>query len=459
MLGDKMRVFKIFFFLTMFSGSIQFVLAQEPNQTLTNADILNMSKSGISDQIILLSIQKAATKFDTSPDALIHLKTAGISDAVMGAMLTASSAGVKVTQRDCSQMLDKVLASVGTKEKLGSVQSTQMFGKSFVSRAGGTTEFQLDRVTNYLGSIHVSLRPTTGIGSTIVITPDFNYLISGKMTTSIPASVLQDIMTTFKLEPIYISQHRGEYSCVSGGTEQIGSATTAKLVIKGGEVAGVFNADPETGRLLRTTYQSSSTGQSVIDFSDWRMVDDIYLSFKRHVVTSSTNTEILFSEFKVNPVVDVVLFQPPGQQVAASVTLKVLQSESVPYTVQTNGGISTACNISGSTSTSLTTSTYGNMTYGNASSTPSLQMNCKSTDTTIRWTHVLNAMFVQASDGNAYIIACDRAWAWSKCKPLRTGDTFLASRGDKGFVVQSYNGKSKEQEATYSILQSKAPHE
>lgn len=65
-------------------------------------------------------------------------------------------------------------------------------------------------------------------------------------------------------------------------------------------------------------------------------------------------------------------------------------------------------------------------------------------------------MFVHASDGNAYIIACDRAWAWSKCSPLRVGDTFLARLTPKGFVVESINRKSKEQEATYSILQSKS---
>jgi hypothetical protein len=85
-------------------------------------------------------------------------------------------------------------------------------------------------------------------------------------------------------------------------------------------------------------------------------------------------------------------------------------------------------------------------------------MNCRSWDTTIRWTHVLNAMFAEASDGNAYIIACDRAWRWSKCIPLKAGDTFLAERTDKGFRVQSFNSKSKEHEAVYSVLQSKSLH-
>ena len=83
--------------------------------------------------------------------------------------------------------------------------------------------------------------------------------------------------------------------------------------------------------------------------------------------------------------------------------VKVIQAESVPYTGQTNGGVATACNISGATNTNLSTTTAGNTTFGSATSSTNLRMNCNSTDTTIRWNHVLNAMFVEGSDGNANI--------------------------------------------------------
>lgn len=53
------------------------------------------------------------------------------------------------------------------------------------------------------------------------------------MTTAIPASTLQDIVSTLKLGLIYIAQHREQYSCVLEGTEQLGNVNTAKLKIKG----------------------------------------------------------------------------------------------------------------------------------------------------------------------------------------------------------------------------------
>jgi hypothetical protein len=62
----------------------------------------------------------------------------------------------------------------------------------------------------------------------------------------------------------------------------------------------------------------------------------------------------------------------------------------------------------------------------------------------------------EATDGNAYIIACDRAWRWSKCSGLKPGDTFNARRTHKGFVVQFFNTKQQEKEARYSVLQAKS---
>jgi hypothetical protein len=455
-----MKFVHILLLLALLSILLPPIEGQESRRTLTNADIANMSKSGIGEQTILLTIQKGTTKFDTSPEALIELKAAGVTDAVLNAVLTASSEPVvTATQQDCSQSLDKVLNSIATPEKMASIHSSKLVGKNVVNRASGSATFALERVTIWSGSMHASLQPMTGNASTLVITPEFNYVVSGKMTTSVPGATLQEMRAGLRLEPIYISQHRTEYSCVLDGTEHIGSIDAAKLRIKSDVVEGRFSMDPATGRLLRITYQSSDSGPIATDYSDWKLVDGVNVAFKRHVSGNNGTTDATLSEYLVNPTIDNAMFQPPAGQVSASVTLKVLQAESVPYTVQTNGGISTSCNISGSTSTSMTATTYGNTTYGNATSTPNLQMNCRTSDTTIRWTHVLNAMFVHASDGNAYIIACDRAWAWSKCTPLKVGDTFLAKRGDKGFVVQSFNGKSKEKEATYSVLQSKSLRE
>ena len=138
-------------------------------------------------------------------------------------------------------------------------------------------------------------------------------------------------------------------------------------------------------------------------------------------------------------------------------SLRVLQTEQVPYTVQYGGGqVSTSCAISGTTNTTGSAVASGNVAFGNATSYTNLSMNCNSYQTPpMGWKHVLNAMLVVASNGNAYVMACDAAWRWSKCRSLVVGDVFRAKLTGKGLAVEYLDGKGKSKEATYAILQAK----
>ena len=203
--------------------------SQEPQHVLSNSDIVNMAKSGIGDATIILTIQRSSTKFDTSPDALIQLKSAGLSDAVLNAMLASPGNSAQPSQQDCSGALDKLLSTYGTADKLASLTASRYVSTSVISNASGSKTNHLERVTIWSGSIRATLQPTAGEGSTVVVTPEFNYMIAGKMTTLIPPAILQDLQSSLRLDPLYIAKHRDEYSCVSAGTEQIGSVSTTKL--------------------------------------------------------------------------------------------------------------------------------------------------------------------------------------------------------------------------------------
>ena len=58
-------------------------------QTLTNADVIKMVQAKLGDAVIVSEIKHSTCKFDTSPHALIELKQAGVSDAVLQAMTEA----------------------------------------------------------------------------------------------------------------------------------------------------------------------------------------------------------------------------------------------------------------------------------------------------------------------------------------------------------------------------------
>jgi len=60
---------------------------QGTRSVMTNSDVAQMAKAGISESTILLAIQKSSTDFDTSAKSLVELKKQGVSDKLLDAML------------------------------------------------------------------------------------------------------------------------------------------------------------------------------------------------------------------------------------------------------------------------------------------------------------------------------------------------------------------------------------
>ncbi len=50
---------------------------------LTNADLVKMSQAGLGEDVIIQSVKSRGGRFDLSPDAMIQLKTYGVSDRVI----------------------------------------------------------------------------------------------------------------------------------------------------------------------------------------------------------------------------------------------------------------------------------------------------------------------------------------------------------------------------------------
>jgi len=68
---------------------IGFALAQQ--QPLTNADVIKMVKGGLPESVVVSSIRSSPSKFDISPDGLIALHKAGVTQAEMDAIVAAAN--------------------------------------------------------------------------------------------------------------------------------------------------------------------------------------------------------------------------------------------------------------------------------------------------------------------------------------------------------------------------------
>ncbi len=59
--------------------------AQKPVNGLTNADVIRMVEAKLGDDLIISKIKSSASDFDTSIDAILKLKAAGVGEAVIRA--------------------------------------------------------------------------------------------------------------------------------------------------------------------------------------------------------------------------------------------------------------------------------------------------------------------------------------------------------------------------------------
>jgi hypothetical protein len=74
--------------------STPFFVQAQSQSAMTNQDVIDMVKAGLSAPVIVASIERAPlSRFDVQPSTLVTLKTAGVPDLVLEAMLKAGSSG------------------------------------------------------------------------------------------------------------------------------------------------------------------------------------------------------------------------------------------------------------------------------------------------------------------------------------------------------------------------------
>jgi hypothetical protein len=79
-----------FLFALVFLAFCPLLIAQ---QALNNDAVIKLTKAGLSEDLIVSTINSQAGAYDTSTDGLIALKTAGVSDKVVAAVVAKASGG------------------------------------------------------------------------------------------------------------------------------------------------------------------------------------------------------------------------------------------------------------------------------------------------------------------------------------------------------------------------------
>lgn len=447
----------VLFFAAVSAG----VLGQSANAPLTDADVVKMVRSGLSDQTVVLEIRGKVTNFDTSPDELIWLKKAGVSQAVMDAMLAAtapaagSTAAVQVTG---STLLKKALDAIAPQDGLFKLNALRCEANLMETVSGVQSAFEEVRVLQYPDRMALTVNGGNRPAARLILTPHFNYVSSDGLTRALGTASAQVYDEQLRFDPFYIARHQQDFALtVLGVSEQEGNATVDTLKISQGGADYLWKIDSTSGRLVSVQSRLRSGEVVTREYSDYRKVGDLVLPFKWRTLQPGRTVEATVNRYEIDPEIDESLFlRPDGIESSdAAVSFRVLDTKAVAHTQEMGGNVSVTCQLSQDVNTTVA-DPMDDVHFIEGTTPSNLQMTCNSWDTPKYWARKLNASVAVASDGNAYIVACDQGPKWSKCTPLEAGKIIHGVRNPEGIEVESRNENGKPVTVTYSVLQTRS---
>jgi len=212
----------------------------------------------------------------------------------------------------------KVVVALGGAEKINSVKSLK--SAFTLEQKTGPMPGQIQAESTIVYPDHMKVDMTMQQGSfSMIISPTAAFVTSGgQVVQELPPSRRDESMAQLRRDLIYIAQHVSDpaFTFSASGTEKSGDLSMAVVDVSGPGVDMRWFVDPQSGRIIRETYQSmgrSGPENTETTFSDWRPVEGLNLPFhranKQNGEDSSTSQ---FTSVQLNPQVDPKVFEKPA---------------------------------------------------------------------------------------------------------------------------------------------------
>jgi len=230
----------------------------------------------------------------------------------------AASEAKKESNPEGKVLAAKVVQALGGAEKINSVKSLK--SAFTLDQKTGPAPGQIQAETTIVYPDRMKIDMTMQQGSfSMIITPGAAFVVAGgRMVQELPPSRRDESLAQIRRDLIYIAQHVTDpsFSFAASGTEKSGDVNTAVVQVSGPGVDMRWFVDPESGRIIRETYQStgrSGPENTETTFSDWRPVEGLNLPFRRvNKQNGEDSSSAQFTSVQVNPQVDPKNFEKPA---------------------------------------------------------------------------------------------------------------------------------------------------
>ena len=233
-------------------------------------------------------------------------------------------AGSKPTESNAEgkELAAKVVTAMGGEEKLSAIQSLKAKLTLKQKTPQGEFPMQMETTIAYPDHLHAEMQTPNGTVA-ITVTADSSFVVlPGGMVQPFPASQKTETLEQIKRDPIFIASHSKDPGVFfhAEGTEKVG-AVDARIVDVNAEGAAIrWYVDPQSGHILKETYQTVSHDGPVAgetDMDDWKTMDGLTIPAVRHNKQNGQDSSTAeYTALELNPKIDPKLFDKPPEKVA-----------------------------------------------------------------------------------------------------------------------------------------------
>ncbi len=217
------------------------MLAQK---ALNNETVIKMVKAGLSEDVILTTINASPASFDTSANALIDLKTAGVTDKIISAMMQKASTGTAPGGPSPG-------APSNTPTSSGRPPGIEDIGVYYKDKNGAWTPLDPEVVNFKTGGVLKSVA-TAGI-----VKGDINGHLQGtkaRLSLTFPVVLAVYVpegtaITEYQLLHLHPNSNGREFRSVTGGVMHVSGGSVRDLI--------EFQSEKLAPRVFQITLQSS----------------------------------------------------------------------------------------------------------------------------------------------------------------------------------------------------------
>jgi hypothetical protein len=147
---DTMRLYAKIKLLLLVAFCIPQILLAQSKAPLTNDDVIQMVGNGLPENVVIGSISANDVNFDVSPNSLLVLRKANVSDKIVEAMLSAQT-----KQREAARAAAAAPAALASTPRVGAM------GVPIMNSPGADAPVQLPKVMLVVGDQKIPIQPSS----------------------------------------------------------------------------------------------------------------------------------------------------------------------------------------------------------------------------------------------------------------------------------------------------------